>query len=1230
MVEPAGSFILNTLLQGRSALGAHPGSIYSVSKVAMSRPTPHLTPGFFNPRPRRALGKERMPDPSRPDLLSMYSDRCQDWSCRMRISVYCSGRLENSVEEEEPRRRSRNLRRARKLGNIVPRHSPGDRVLLPPVLHRGQTRYASHSSEQPFPESEPPSSSSDTSALEPPEESAASDPETIQPADLPAMELEASAAPEELDLPPETSEPPLLDNISETDSPPSPIVEPPEPKKPHPRSPIENKLRLEDVRYLQLLIAEHKQHVQLEKLWHAYETVHMHGGLAVITSAELLILVDKLLAAVEKRSQIEELDELHKWGLRLRRILDSIPPTAAPAETLRPLTARALALEGDVQKAFDLLHSDMLHYDQAAAHLRVFESILVSTWRHFDRIRALEYLIREWKAIGSHLLTETSRTHSGSPEIAAAGASLRKTAFSIASGVSLPALAVADKEHEWDKEQRQHLGNFLIEAFFRAKVPSESVYILQEMRRQALRPAPYMSLHLVRALVRENLFNEAHTLYTSIKQEGSYEHLFTGLYLYAHEGQVAPAIEYFDRISAAGWRNSKVVLELMYAYAVEGQTAQTLRVFREFFPEDDQGVPTNSPLIEHFAVGIFAHAQRGDFNGTVPWLEALRKVGLQPDAYVFTTILKSFALRGDLESIASLLDQMRSAGTPPNLVTYSTVMTLLAHRKDPASTEAIYRRALNDGIVPDSQMISIVMNAHIEAGSWKGVIRAFDFIRTAPHMKLTIKLYNLLLKAYLLIGAPFRIVSRIFNQLERLRIRPDGYTFALLIQSACDARRMDLASEIFAEMDRLAERWGSTRHITTWTMTIIMAGFLRKGERDRAMEVYEDMGQRGLKPSAITYGLIVTAYGREGTEESFKLAEDFIREITDVPPDERYWDSPPYGRYSARDHLYLPLMQAYSSRRMPEEVERVFQTMLSDGGEPTLTMLLTLMDAYARVRDTDNVRRIWPQIFNLGVKYSTIPLFENESEAQRSSKLHTFVLCLPLSQYIRTLSIAGLPNEIASVWKMFQAHGFSFSADNWNQLALALIHAGEVERCLEVLEKVILPYHRRSNRLRAERDPTPDSPLSLDVAPADRRPLENRLVGKARSETTPKYHRRAEWSFERGHAEDLAHHLHVLHRVSPMWNTWQPRHDVMRGLFDGVLRLRAGFPADATTSVVDELTLDPDALQARIHGAHERLRGLYTAYPEAMHAVAEFETKERRRLGRWFTRMYAWAESASG
>ncbi|KAJ7087410.1 hypothetical protein C8R43DRAFT_1142350 [Mycena crocata] len=1219
MVEPAASIVFNTLLQGRSTLGS-PSAIYSVSRV-MARPARiSLTPGFFNPQPRRVKGKERMSDPSRPDVLSVYSARCQDWSCRMRISVWCSGEPDKA-EAEETRSRTRTARRTRKPAYAIPRH---DRAILPPALHRGQTRHASHSSERPFPDSDPPSSNSDTPSLDPPIETAAvSDNGSLQSSEL---------SPDDLDLPPEgpdPSSPLVLDPISETDTPPPaalPTAESKVAEVPLP-PPISNVVKQSAVRYLQDLIVERKEHFKLEKTWHAYETVQIYGELSKLTLEEGFALAEKILDFVERRYQTDNLDELHKWGGRVRQILEPLGSTSTQTE--RNLAARALALEGELQYALDIIHSDRPFYEDSAPFLGVYESVFVSIWRHHDRVRALEFLILEWDIIGSCLITETSRTHTG--PIGAASTSLREKAFAIVSGISLPAIVLADKEFSWDRQRRKQMGDFLIEAFFRAKLPMESVDVLREMNRQHLQPAQHLPLHLVRALARDDLYDDAHTLFSSFdKETPNYDYLFTGLYLYAHEGKAEEATEYFNRITEAGWRNSKVVLQLMYAYAVQGQTEKTLEVFQEYFPVDYAGIPTNSPLVEHFAVGVFAHAQRGDFSGTIPWLEAMRKCGLQPETYVFTTVLKSFALRGELDPIASLLDEMRTAGYPPNVVTYTTVMTLLAHRKDPASTEAIYARAIKDGVVPDSMMIATLMNAHIEAGSWKGVIRAFDFIRTSPHMKLTIGIYNLLLKAYIQIGAPFRIVSRVFNRLERLRVRPDAYTFALLIQSACDSRQMDTAADIFIEMERLSEYWGSSRHITTWSMTIIMAGFLRKGDKEQATAVYQDMVERGLKPTAVTYGVIINSYGREGTEESFKLAEEFIKDLTELPQEARTWETPPHGRLSARDHLYLPLMQAYSSLHKPEEIERVLHQMFQDGGEPTLSILSTLLDAYARVKDIDSILKLWPQIFQLGVKYSTIPLFANASEDQQSSRMHTFVLCLPLSRYITALSHAGLHEEIAKVWKAFQAHGFSFSADNWNQLALALITAGEVERCFEVLEKVLIPYHRRSNRLRQEeRDLHPNSPLSFNVLPSEQRPLERPLVGKARSQATrwSRYHQRAKEELGQPQlADDLAYHLYVLHRISPMWNTWQPRHDVLRKLFETLLRLRAGYPADAETRV-DELSMDPEELARQMDDAAGRLRALYLTYPDAVGLVKQFERRERRRLGRWFTKVYSWAPS---
>lgn len=66
--------------------------------------------------------------------------------------------------------------------------------------------------------------------------------------------------------------------------------------------------------------------------------------------------------------------------------------------------------------------------------------------------------------------------------------------------------------------------------------------------------------------------------------------------------------------------------------------------------------------------------------------------------------------------------------------------------------EAVFKRALKEGVVSDNRMI-VAMNAHVEGGSWMGVIRAYDYLVSACVTALSLEVYNTLMKAYVLIGA---------------------------------------------------------------------------------------------------------------------------------------------------------------------------------------------------------------------------------------------------------------------------------------------------------------------------------------------------------------------------------------------------------------------------------------------------------------------------------------------
>ena len=983
---------------------------------------------------------------------------------------------------------------------------------------------------------------------------------------------------------------------------------------------------------------------ELEGAWGNYCSVVDCEAVSFLTLRDLLAFSDKILAAIEKHYEGDfDLDKLHEWGLRTRDILETLEPRTVPLSAYDHwrlcLLARSVALTGDLQRATSLIHAVEnipLVYEDRGGVFRVYESIIMSTWRHYDNIRVLEFLILEWRFVGSHLTAMSSKWHHSTPAVL--GRSLRQTSYAILASIEHPYVVLADRR-DWDNEQRQRMGELLIEVLCHQNLPEDALSVLQEMHKQHLLPTVSLQLTLVRALVREDAFEPANTLYSSITTGSRFKYnLSTGLYLFAHQGDDVRAEEYYHQLADKGWASEFDIAMLLYSYATQGRTEQVLALFSDFFPEGSDGKRLNSPHLLHYSIVIFGHAQRGDFEGMNVWLESIFKAGMVPDLYVYNIILKSFALRGDVDSIAAVLTQMRKAGVEPNVVSYTTVITLLAHRKDPVGAEAIYQRAIREGVIPDRRMISSVMNAHVEAGSWKGVIRAFDYLRSSPtrHIHLTIEVYNTLLKAYVLVGAPFRIVSKLFSKLENAKVRPDAYTFALLIQSACDAGLMNVASDIFLEMDKLADRWQSNLHINAYVLTIIMAGFLRTGDKIGARAVYNDMRERAIQPTSVTFGTILKAYGNEGTEESIQIAEEFIKTLIDAPLEDRAWVRPTHGRKSALDHIYGPLMYAYAKRRNLEDVERLFQDMLDMGGEPSLGILGTLLDVYRRTFNIDSVLQLWPQIFQLGLHYSRVsPLFEGDEYDPTRPRLQANILCIPLSIYIDALSAAGLHLEIATVWKTFQKHGFSFDSHNWNHLVVALVRAGEPERAFEIIERVILPYQHQAKRLHMARDTHPDTPLMFDAVasekvstcePRSEAPMHHSLHRvEAVKVATDKLSANVDID-DTEHGDDFAHPLHILHQISPAWSVWRPHAASLSILLMVLSRLQSGLIVEPVKPDNELMQLEhysgqtaPKSIQARA-----MLNRIYKNYPDTVRAVMDHERAERRRLGEEFEQTYNW------
>ncbi|KIY49491.1 hypothetical protein FISHEDRAFT_58366 [Fistulina hepatica ATCC 64428] len=1145
--------------------------------------------GFFNPYPRSVKGKERAWEP------------CLQWSCRASVPFFpfeqMLGRPEAMFLKELQSSRCR-LRRYRGENS--------SRRQVKRFVSAAQRRHASYSSDKPNEDGVGTRVGASSALRHTDDDEATYQPE---PSAIPARRPNDTQSP----LKPPDPSPSDTHTSHARDH------------LPHQSPPMVKAIRVHHFRAMLRRGAS----VDTHTLWDAYSSLLSFDCRALLVAEDILQFCERISAEVETwYESTTENDELHHWARRLESCLDGLDFAPASPYDLRRLflSCRCAALAGDIDRAREVLSVHIqpfvYQYEGEADILHCYSSIFRSLYRHCnDAIPVLNLVIVEWSHLSSHMLRHTGRAHVASTK--AVGKRLRKDLFNILAKIEEPRALLLSRKDE--RVSIKIMGELLAEVYCSRDLSTDALEVVGALKDLRI-PTPIVTrLNVVRALSRDSKFNDANALFHSIQADkASFRYyLSTGLFLVAYQGDNLLAEEFYNKLSDLQVVGEFDKTMFMYSLAVQGRSEETLSLFNEFFPKKPSGRRFNNPQVMHYSMLVYSHAQRGDIDGMNSALSMMRENDLEPNVYVYTMILKGFAMHGDLDSIAVVLEQMNAVGIVPNVVTYTTIIGLLAHRGDSVGAETIFKRAADDGNIPDRVMINALMNAHVEAGTWSGVIRCFDYINSSPmrHIRLSIDIFNVLIKAYVLMGAPFGIVSRLFTKLEASGYHPNKYTFALLIQSACDAQMLDVAEAIFKDMDRLQQTDADVA-INVYVLTILMAAFLRSRNRKKARAVYADMVARGIQPTSVTYRTIVSSYGNSGglraRAKDLWLARKFVQQI--VEEDSRVkWDQPSYGRASALDTIYQPVMHALSNNFPARYTENMLKHLLKSGGMPSVGTLTALLNAYRTELNVKAARAIWPQIFELGLKYAKInPLTANDEYDKNASRLSSNILCIPLSMYIDVLSATGLHDEIPKVWRQCQENGFTFDAHNWNHLIVALVRAGQPERAFEVVERVLLPYQRQSDQFRSMRDPKPKSPLLFetlkDPEPMPDAPMRHTVRRKLAQE---RYKRKLGQTImeDTEDTTDFVHPLHILHQVSPSWNSWRPHRVTMYLLLRTYRALENGNPIRPVNpgEVFPELRVGDLGMadQVRLREeARAKLESIRMNNPLTMQRLVEYQAYE--------------------
>lgn len=788
----------------------------------------------------------------------------------------------------------------------------------------------------------------------------------------------------------------------------------------------------------------------------------------------------------------------------------------------------------------------------------------------------------------------------------------------------------------WEKSRRELASQYLLKMAVLNKNTAAALIVIGRMGRMGVEPFVEHVLSICKFLAAEGNLSRAKGLFNTIRPIENQFYSQTKLYLYARSGDPAAALKLLEERKAAGQFQVEDRSNVLLALSIAKRYDEMKAFFEASYPMSLEGLRSPKPPLAQYGICMLAHARAGDVESVQWWFADMDKQGVKPNVQIFTHLLTLFKKTGNDRSMMYAYNQMLQSDIRPDVQLYTLMLSHFAYRNNTNVADALYLDAIKQDVVPDERMTSALMNAHIQSGSWKEAFRIFSHLssKLGPHKPL-LSVYNTMYKAHLLLGAPFKVMTRLFLLIKKLGFQPDAFTYAILMMSACEAGQLAVAAEILQEIKDEQVEQRRTDLLSTQVMTILMSAYLRFDDKVAAKKILDEMVSLGLQPTEITYAAIAKAYSTSGVEANMEQAKVFVKKLLESP--QGVLDQS-RSRKQPILNLYLPLMSTPSENGDVEEVERLYEEFLQGGGRPTIAVYHRLLLAYQRADQLHKALNLWTLIEELAERDSLLggPPPEADDGNSESHSIHMANIQLPLSIYLDILSKFGMHVEAANTWYKFHKIGFNFDTHNWNHLIVVLIRAGQVERAFELMERVLLPYEHSNtvnmrlayNSRKVQGVKGKPDPLDSYVIAPQGNPLwgsEDRIRVAALSRYKTGRLRARAVDINRID-KDFVYPIRVLEFIRPTWNDWRPHTVVWRTLLIVWLQLEQNFvprPLEAggellhNVAVQDISDRDPIAAQAMV-------KKLKAKYPKTVKRLRRFFRDEEKRLTKAdFERFYS-------
>lgn len=395
----------------------------------------------------------------------------------------------------------------------------------------------------------------------------------------------------------------------------------------------------------------------------------------------------------------------------------------------------------------------------------------------------------------------------------------------------------------------------------------DALQLFDEMSNRGFTPDSMVYNWVIVNLCRANKMEDAVKLLDSMQcnkiEPGvdTYEMLLNG---YCKLGQMKEAYAVLDQLAKRGFKLGLIV----YSCLIDGlirckEFEEACRWYRVVL---DTGIQPDCVL---YTTMIKGYVEQGMVGEAFKLLYEMTEKDVKPDRMCYNTLIKGLCDTGQLNAARSLLLEMSEKNCFPDSCTYTILICGYCRVGLVTEAEEIFQEMSKKGCFPTVRTFNALIHGLCNASRIKDAQIMFCKMEMGRDTSVFVRLSQssdpLVYDSARLKEAVYRLtqsgeVSKAYNLVQSFInsgvVRPDNYTYAILINSYCKNMEYD---RVFNLVRDLQARGLSLDAVTYRT---IINQLLRNNRLEDAVAIYDRMLKSGCTPSVDIYHTIMNVFGR--------------------------------------------------------------------------------------------------------------------------------------------------------------------------------------------------------------------------------------------------------------------------------------------------------------------------------------------------------------------------------